>query len=211
MEKNRLYVLSGLPHGTVLGPLFFLIYINDISNNLSKGTTIRLFADDSLLYRSIKNEEGCRILQKDLNTLQSWEAKWKMECPPEKCQVLKITNKVKYVKYNYFIHNVKLLEVESAKYLGVIIDNKLKWQKQNTNVCRKANSLLSFLQRNLYNCPLNVKNTCYKAIVRPVLEYGCSVWDLHHQVHIQNLEKVQKRAARFATNKLQNGDWKHKS
>ena len=64
-------VLSGVPQGTVLGPLFFLVYINDISRGLSKGTTIRLFADDSLLYRPIKSLKDCEILQHDLNTLQN--------------------------------------------------------------------------------------------------------------------------------------------
>ena len=66
-------VLSGVPQGTVLGPLFFLVYINDISKGLSKGTQIRLFADDSLLYRTIKTPKDSEILQKDLDNLQHWE------------------------------------------------------------------------------------------------------------------------------------------
>ena len=86
-------VLSGVPQGTVLGPLFFLVYINDISRGLSKGTTIRLFADDSLLYRPIKSLKDCEILQHDLNTLQNWEKIWKMEFHPGKCNLLQITNK----------------------------------------------------------------------------------------------------------------------
>ena len=69
-------VLSGVPQGTVLGPLFFLVYINDISKGLSKNTFIRLFADDSLLYRVIKTPKDAEILQKDLETLQCWEKKW---------------------------------------------------------------------------------------------------------------------------------------
>ena len=71
-------VLSGVPQGTVLGPLFFLVYINDISQGLSKGTKLRLFADDSLLYREINSLEDSAILQRDLNLLQSWEknGKW---------------------------------------------------------------------------------------------------------------------------------------
>ena len=88
-------VLSGVPQGTVLGPLFFLVYINDISRGLSKGTTIRLFADDSLLYRPIKSLKDCEILQHDLNTLQNWEKLWKMEFHPGKCNLLQITNKKK--------------------------------------------------------------------------------------------------------------------
>ena len=72
-------VLSGVPQGTVLGPLFFLVYINDISKGLSQGTSIRLFADDSLLYRQINSQKDCEILQKDLDTLQIWESKFKMD------------------------------------------------------------------------------------------------------------------------------------
>ena len=83
-------VLSGVPQGTVLGPLFFLVYINDISKGLSKGTSLRLFADDSLLYRTINSPKDCEILQRDLDRLQLWEKTWKMEFHPEKCNLLVI-------------------------------------------------------------------------------------------------------------------------
>ena len=73
MESIPSTVISGVPQGTVLGPLFFLVYINDISKGLSKGTKIRLFADDSLLYRTIESPSDTAILQKDLDTLQLWE------------------------------------------------------------------------------------------------------------------------------------------
>ena len=86
-------VLSGVPQGTVLGPLLFLAYINDINEHLSPGTHIRLFADDSLLYRNILTPEDSAILQRDLNVLQAWEHENKMEFHPDKCQVLRITNK----------------------------------------------------------------------------------------------------------------------
>ena len=85
-------VLSGVPQGTVLGPLLFLIYINDISTGLSVGTEIRLFADDSLLYRRIQSVEDSKTLQRDLDRLQLWESTWKMEFHPQKCQLLRITN-----------------------------------------------------------------------------------------------------------------------
>ena len=97
-------VLSGVPQGTVLGPLFFLNYIYDISKGLSKGTTIRLFADDSLLYRTIKKPEDCKILQQDLNTLQKWEKIFKMEFHPGKCNHLQITNKRHPFEFTYDIH-----------------------------------------------------------------------------------------------------------
>ena len=88
-------VLSGVPQDTVIGPLLFLAYINDINEHLSPGTHIRLFADDSLLYRNILTPEDSAILQRDLHVLQALERENKLEFHPDKCQVLRITNKKK--------------------------------------------------------------------------------------------------------------------
>jgi len=203
-------VLSGVPQGTVLGPLLFLIYINDISDHLSQGTEIRLFADDSLLYRTINSPEDAVTLQKDLDQLQRWEATWKMEFHPQKCQLLRITNKRKFIHSQYNIHNVILEETCSAKYLGVTIDSKLRWKKHYSHIVKKANNVLSFLQRNLNNCPPHIKDKCYKALVRPILEYGSVVWDPHFKTDVLSLEKVQKRAGRFVSGnyKLESGNTK---
>ena len=192
-------VLSGVPQGTVLGPLLFLTYINDINTNLSEGTCIRLFADDSLLYRTIRSREDSAILQKDLETLQVWERANKMEFHPDKCKVLQITNKLNPTQSTYHIHNVQLSPENWAKYLGVRIDSKLNWNTQCNALCKKANSTLAFLQRNLSDCPRSVKEKCFNTFVRPTLEYGCSVWDPHQSNQIENLEKIQRRAARFVT------------
>ena len=179
-------VQSGVPQGTVLGPLFFLIYINDISLNLTPGTEIRLFADDSLLYRRINTHNDTVILQKDLDQLQTWEEKWKMEFHPQKCQLLRVTNKKKIIKENYKIHDVTLEETDAAKYLGITIDNQLRWKHHYSNTLKKANGILEFLRRNIHSCPSTVKENCYKVLVRPILDYGCCVWDLHFQRDIQN-------------------------
>ena len=192
-------VLSGVPQGTVLGPLFFLIYINDISEGLSKGTKIRLFADDSLLYRTIRTPQDAKILQKDLETLQLWESKWKMEFHPGKCQKLKITNKSNSLDFQYFIHGTPISETDSAKYLGVVIDSKLNWKEQYKNINLKCNKTLAFLRRNLGSCPRQIKSQCFTTLVRPSAEYASQVWDPHYQTDIDQLEKIQKRGARFAT------------
>jgi len=196
-------VLSGVPQGTVLGPLFFLIYINDINSKLSPGTEIRLFADDSLLYRKIKNINDTVILQNDLDQLQLWEQKWKMEFHPQKCELLRITNKRNIINTSYYIHNTKLNQTKSSKYLGVIIDEKLKFKEQHTATLKKANCTLAFLRRNLNKCSPNIKQNCYKTLVRPILEYGSCVWDPHFKKDIENLEIIQKRAGRFITNNYQ--------
>ena len=193
-------VLSGVPQGTVLGPLFFLIYINDIQLNLSPGTSIRLFADDSLLYRPIKNLQDTLTLQKDLDQLQKWEKENKMEFHPGKCQILRITNKRQPIINNYKIHNTTLQVFNSAKYLGISIDKNLSWNEQINNVYKKASFMLSFLERNFYKCHPNIKLNLFNALVRPILDYGCCAWDPYRSGQINKLELIHKRAARFITN-----------
>ena len=89
------------------------------------------------------------------------------------------------------------------KYLGVTITTDLKWNTHISNVCTKANRTLGFLRRNLYSCPPGVKEAAYKGPVQPVLGYGSSVWDPHSHGLQEELEKVQNRAARFVTGKVE--------
>ena len=93
-------VLSGVPQGTVLGPLFFLVYIYGITEGLSKGSIIKLFADDSFLYRTIRTIKDTVILQEDLNYLEAWGVKWKMVFHPGNCQHHRVTNKKNIIKYS---------------------------------------------------------------------------------------------------------------
>ena len=191
-------VVSGVPQGTVLGPLLFSLYINDISADIE--SEIRLFADDCVCYREIKNEEDTLKLQRDIDRLGSWARKWGMRFQPVKCNMMQLTNKrSSKIQANYTLEGTVLENVESIKYLGVTITNDLKWNTHISNVCTKANRTLGFLRRNLYSCPPDVKEAAYKGLVRPVLEYGSSVWDPHTHGLQEELEKVQNRAARFVT------------
>ena len=88
---------------------------------------------------------------------------------------------------------------EKMKYLGVIITNDLKWNTRVSNICTKANRTLGFLRRNLAACPRDVIESAYKVLVRPILEFGSSVWDPHSILLQDELEKVQKKAVRFVT------------
>ena len=124
-----------------------------------------------------------------------------MRFQPVKCNMMQLTNKrSSKIQANYTLEGTVLENVESIKYLGVTITNDLKWNTHISNVCTKANRTLGFLRRNLYFCPPeDVKEATYKGLVRPVLEYGISVWDPHTHGLQEELEKVQNRAARFVT------------
>ena len=120
-------VVSGVPQGTVLGPLLFSLYINDISADIE--SEIRLFADDCVCYHKIKNEE-------DTLKLQRWARKWGMRFQPVKCNMMQLTNKrSSKIQANYTLEGTLLENVESIKYLGVTITNDLKWNTHISNVC----------------------------------------------------------------------------
>ena len=117
----------------------------------------RLFADDCLLYRRINSPADAVILQQDLDRLQKWEADWLIQFNPDKCEVIRITNRRgRRIDSDYTIHGTVLREVSSAKYLGVTIDSKLTWNAHVANVTKKANNTRAFLQRNINRCPANI-------------------------------------------------------
>ena len=197
VSSETLPVTSGVPQGSVLGPLLFLVFINDLPDVVSAQSTVRLFADDCVLYRKIGCEGDAAALQRDLIRLQQWEADWQMEFHPKKCQVLHVTNKKHVIKADYNIHGHVLEETATAKYLGVNIHQKLSWDNHIKNVVAKANSTSAFLQRNISQCPRETKVLCYQTLLRPVMEYASIIWDPHTRVNIDRLEMVQRRYARF--------------
>ena len=159
-------VLSGVPQGTVLGPLWFSLYINDISSDIE--SEIRLFADDCVCYREIKDEEDIMKLQKDIDRLGSWARKWGMRFQPVKGNMMQLTRKrIKKIHASYTLEGTDLENVESIKYLGVTITSDLRWNTHVSNVCTKANRILGFLSRNLYSCPQEVKEAVYKGNCAP--------------------------------------------
>ena len=169
-------VLSGVPQGTVLGPLLISLYINDILSDTE--SEIRPFTDDCVCYSEIKNEEYTMKLQRDIDRLGSWARNWDMRFQPVKCNMMQLTRKRnKKIHASYILEGTDLENVESIKYLGVTITSDLRWNAHVSNVCTKANRTFGFLRRNLYSCPQEVKEAAYKAMVRPVLDYGSSVWD----------------------------------
>ena len=144
-------VTSGVPQGIVLRPLLSLVCINDMPETIC--STVRLIVDDSLVNRIIRSEENQALLQEDLDKLQKWENDWLMPFNPDKCEVMRITNKRNPLTNKYCIHDTELLTVKDAKYLGVTVSSDLSWNKHVDNTVKKATTSLNFLKRNLHGCP----------------------------------------------------------
>ena len=132
--------MSGVPQGTVLGPLLFSLYINDISSDIE--SEIRFFVDDCVCYREIKDEEDTMKLQRDIDRLGSWARKWGMRFQSVKCNMMQLTRKrIKKIHVSYTLEGTNLENVESIKYLGVTITSDLRW---NTHVSNIKSEMRSF-------------------------------------------------------------------
>ena len=195
-------VESGVPQGSVLGPSLFLFYINDLPEGLN--STVRLFADDTVVYLTISSDKDCHKLQSDLDKLAQWEDKWNMEFHPEKCSVLTVSKKKNPIKWNYKLHGHTLAHETSTKYLGCAISSDLDWGEHINNITSKASRSLGFLHRNLHISSKTIKEKAYMTLVRPQMEYATTVWDSYHQNQIDKIEKVQRRAARYVTSRHRN-------
>ena len=134
MASHPVPVLSGVPQGSVLGPVLFLIFINDLPENIR--SSVRLFADDCVLYRNIESPMDCQILQDDLNSLAQWETDWQMKFNVAKCHSMRVTRDPpdKHIQFDYTLHQQRLEQVQSAKYLGLTITEmtQMTWIGVNT-------------------------------------------------------------------------------
>ena len=197
-SSEEVKVTSGVPQGSVLGPLLFLLYINDLPENIQ--SQVRLFADDTAVYLTVTNMQDSQVLQSDLESLQHWERTWDMEFNPGKCQVIHITRSKSQVKSRYFMHNQELESVDAAKYLGVTISKDLSWNTHINNITSTANKTLGFVKRNVVTKNKDIKTMAYNSLVRPQVEHASAVWSPYTKENINKLEKVQRRAARWVSN-----------
>ena len=158
---------------------------------------MRLFADDSVIYRDIHSEEDHSTLQQDLHTLADWSSKWLMEFNIQKCATLTITRKRKPSIHQYELLGEAIPRVDEYKYLGVILSKDLRWTAHCQAILHKANKTLALLRRSLSPCSKEVKTRAHQALVRPQLEYGSEAWNPFHTTVVQRLEKVPRADARF--------------
>ena len=149
--------LFGVPQGSVLRPILFLIFINDLPDNIR--SSVRLFADDCALYRNIHSIQDCFILQEDLTSLGQWEADWQMKFNVAKCHSMRVTRHQhhKQILFDYSLHNQTLEKVQSAKYLGITISDNMDRGQHISEISSKATETLGFLRRNLAFAPRSTK------------------------------------------------------
>ena len=140
--SERLPVTSGVPQGSLVGPLLFVIFINDLPDVIHEQTSTALYADDTKLHRTILSAKDCAILQQDLTSLNTWSHESNMKFNASKCKVLTITRK----KHEYHLGEVNIQRVQEKKDLGVTITKNLTWDSHVTRIVLKANRMLGLLK-----------------------------------------------------------------
>ncbi|KAK7105260.1 hypothetical protein V1264_016666 [Littorina saxatilis] len=192
-------VTSGIPQGSVLGPVLFVMYINDLPRVVNN--SVKLFADDTKLYARSDSTELTNSIQDDLDRLQEWSETWLLSFHPQKCHTMKIGPKKSDAKYHMtnsadgVQHD--LSETTLEKDLGVHIDDKLSFKEHITTSVSKANRVLGVIRRTFQNLDKETFVQLYKSLVRPILEYGHSVWNPQAKGLCKDLENVQRRATRM--------------
>ncbi|CAM4600677.1 unnamed protein product [Caretta caretta] len=186
-------VTSGVPQGSVLGPILFNLFITDLGTK--SGSVLIMFADDTKLGGIVNLERDWDIIQEDMDDLVNWSNSNRMKFNSEKCKVmhLGINNK----KFSYKLGTHQLEVTEEEKNLGVLVDHRMTMSRQCDMAVKKANAVLGCIRRGISSRDKEVLVPLYKALVRPHLEYCVQFWSPMFKKDEFKLEQVQRRATRM--------------
>ena len=200
--SNKFKVTSGVPQGSHLGPVLFLLFINDLPG-VVKHSVCLLFADDLKIFRSISSKNDCQLLQSDLNAVSIWCKNNHLTLNIKKCQCMTFCRSSVKFSFQYNIDLVELIKIDSVKDLGVLFDSKLTFCQHIDYIISKSLAMLGFVQRNSaeFNDPSTIL-CLYNSLVRPHLEYCSVIWNPILISHCLRIEKVQKKFTRIAFYKL---------
>ena len=198
--SSRSPVPSGVPQGSILGPLLFLVYVNDLPPVIQN--RIALFADDSKCSSVIESLQDCESLQKDLDSLHGWSDNWHLRFNTSKCDVLTVTRKRHPFRYDYKLNNNSLKYVTQVKDLGVTISPDLTWDTHINTILAKANRMLAFLRRySAMSVTIGRRKLLYLTFVRSYISYASEVWVPSTIGSITKIESLQRRATKFILNR----------
>ena len=196
--SSSLPINAGVPQGSVLGSLLFLIYINDIADSLLSLT--RLFADDSSLFcsaSSIQDLEG--MINHDLKNLAAWAKQWLINFNPLKTEALLFTLKLYEYLPNIKFDGIPVSFVSDHRHLGLTLSDNVRWNKHIENIVNSASKIIGIMRKLKCTFHRVALNQIYVPYVLPVLEYSAIVWDNCTAQNSNTLEKLQNEAARIVT------------
>ena len=188
-------VVSGIPQGSVLGPVLFVIFINTLVDVI-KDSEAFMFADDTKIFKGIFKPEDCELLQGDIENAKKWSDDSKLRFHPDKMASMRISLKKDVEHHTYHMSGKDLAKSEQETDLGVIIDSKLTFEAHIQGKINKANSIMGVIRRTMdYLDPESFK-LLFTSLVRPHLEFANAIWCPYWKKHIVALENVQRRASK---------------
>lgn len=183
-------VPSGVPQGSLLGPLFFNIFINDI-NMCFHNSSFLLYADDMKIFKQIRNIDDCYLLQQDLARLESYCTSHNLDLNVSKCFLITFTRKTNIIVQNYTLNSHNLKRVNYIRDLGVIHDSKLTYEKHIDYIANKAYKAMGFLQRTCSQfSSVKIIKILYCSFVRSSLEYCSQVWNPRYDIYNSRIESI---------------------
>lgn len=192
-------VISGIPQGSVLGPILFLVFINDLPEVVK--SSVKLFADDTKIYSAIESSEDCAKIQSDIDSLSAWSDKWLLKFNAAKCKSMHIGRQNQKHEYHMKVNgqNVKISQVKEEKDIGVTFDENMKFDIHVSNIVNKANQRVGLIRRSFEYMDKEMFLTLYKSLIRPNLEYATVIWSPWLKKDIVAIEQVQRRATRLVS------------
>ena len=204
-SSSRKAVLSGVPQGSILGPILFVLFINDLPLGLSHGTELALYADDTKIWRRVVTESDHDALQSDINYLYRWSLENKMNFHPQKCKVVSVAIRppallgiLPNVQYFYTLGNNIMDYVESEKDLGVDINSKLNFTEQCDRLYSKANQQFGLTKRTCYFVnDIKRKRALYLSLIRSQFEHCSPIWRPTIETMSSKFENFQKKCLKW--------------
>lgn len=199
-------VPSGVPQGSLLGPLLFVLFINDIDSCFLSSQFI-LYADDMKIYKQIKSVEDCLALQQDLHRFERFCLANKLDLNVSKCISISFTRKINKINFTYALKDRDLTVVSEIRDLGVTQDSKLVYDTHIDTIVKKAYKSLGFIKRTCSQfSSIKLIKILYCSLVRSILEYSSQVWNPRYQTYIDRIEMIQRKFLKYLQYKCKCND-----
>ena len=195
VDSSWCKVTSGVPQGSVLSPIMFQVYINDMNEGLN--SYINLFADDAKILKVVKSVDDCMELQRDIDKIYEWSLRWKLEFNAKKCHVMEMGKGKRRPVWDYKMGQDTIMKSNKEKDLGVVVQDTLSPERHINGIFGSAYGVLMDVRVAFSYIDKNMMKKIMTTMIRPRLEYAAVVWSPYMKKDIRKLERVQRAATKM--------------